>query len=131
MAFSCISLFGNTSFVEHVPTMNMPEAGINAPCLLCGNFISLISKYLIPKGIDYDAQVHVLNFFPKLGGSVILESIFSINGMGLLFFQSAMARDYPVIMGILIISAFLTLLGNILADMILAKINPFFVTEYL
>jgi len=61
-----------------------------------------------------------------IGGSVILESIFSINGMGLLFYQSAMSRDYPVIMGILIISAFLTLLGNILADLALLKLNPHF-----
>ncbi len=61
-----------------------------------------------------------------IGGSVILESIFSINGMGLLFYQSAMSRDYPVIMGILIISAFLTLLGNIIADLILLKVNPHF-----
>ena len=61
-----------------------------------------------------------------IGGSVILESIFSINGMGLLFYQSAMSRDYPVIMGILIISAFLTLLGNIVADLVLLKLNPHF-----
>ena len=61
-----------------------------------------------------------------IGGSVILESIFSINGMGLLFYQSALSRDYPVIMGILIISAFLTLLGNMIADLILLKLNPHF-----
>ncbi len=61
-----------------------------------------------------------------IGGSVILETIFSIDGMGLLFFQSALSRDYPVIMGILIIGAFLTLLGNILADLILIKLNPNF-----
>ncbi len=61
-----------------------------------------------------------------IGGSVILESIFAINGMGLLFFQSALSRDYPVIMGILIISAFLTLLGNIIADLVLLKLNPHF-----
>ncbi len=60
-----------------------------------------------------------------IGGSVILESIFSINGMGLLFYQAAMARDYPVIMGILIITAFLTLLGNIVADLVLVRLNPF------
>ncbi|MEA3554336.1 MAG: ABC transporter permease [Campylobacterota bacterium] len=59
-----------------------------------------------------------------IGGSVILETIFSIDGMGLLFFQSALSRDYPVIMGILIIGAFLTLLGNILADLVLLKLNP-------
>lgn len=61
-----------------------------------------------------------------IGGSVILESIFAINGMGLLFYQSALSRDYPVIMGILIISAFLTLLGNIIADLVLLKLNPHF-----
>jgi peptide/nickel transport system permease protein len=61
-----------------------------------------------------------------IGGSVIIESVFSINGMGLLFYQSALARDYPVIMGILVISSFLTLLGNILADLWLLAINPHF-----
>ncbi len=59
-----------------------------------------------------------------IGGSVILETIFSIDGMGMLFFQSALAHDYPVIMGILIIGAMLTLLGNIIADMVLLKLNP-------
>ena len=59
-----------------------------------------------------------------IGGSVILESIFSIDGMGLLFYQSALSHDYPVIMGILIIGAFLTLLGNMLADVVLLKLNP-------
>ncbi len=59
-----------------------------------------------------------------IGGSVILEKIFSIDGMGLLFFQSALSHDYPVIMGILIIGAFLTLLGNIIADLVLLKLNP-------
>ncbi len=60
-----------------------------------------------------------------IGGSVILETIFSIDGMGLLFFQSALSRDYPVIMGILIIGAFLTIIGNMIADIILLKLNPF------
>ena len=61
-----------------------------------------------------------------IGGSVILETIFSIDGMGLLFYQSALSHDYPVIMGILIIGAFLTLLGNMLADLVLLKLNPNF-----
>ncbi len=61
-----------------------------------------------------------------IGGSVILESIFAINGMGLLFYQSALSRDYPVIMGILIISSLLTLLGNMVADLVLSRLNPHF-----
>lgn len=61
-----------------------------------------------------------------IGGSVILETIFAIDGMGLLFYNSALSRDYPVIMGILIIGAFLTLLGNIIADSLLLFLNPYF-----
>lgn len=59
-----------------------------------------------------------------IGGSVILESIFSIPGMGQLFFMSVMARDYPTIMGILVMGAFLTLLGNLLADIMYAIADP-------
>lgn len=51
-----------------------------------------------------------------LGGSVVFETVFSIPGMGRLFFNSVFARDYPVIMGILVLGASLTLLGNALAD---------------
>lgn len=59
-----------------------------------------------------------------IGGSVILESIFSIPGMGQLFYMSVMARDYPTIMGILIIGAFLTLIGNLIADICYALADP-------
>jgi len=51
-----------------------------------------------------------------IGGSVIFENIFGIPGMGQLFYMSVMTRDYPLVMGILTIGAFLTLLGNLLAD---------------
>jgi peptide/nickel transport system permease protein len=59
-----------------------------------------------------------------IGGSVIFETIFSIPGMGQLFWQSAMSRDYPLIMGMLVIGAILTLIGNILADMSYAFADP-------
>lgn len=59
-----------------------------------------------------------------IGGGVIFESIFAIPGMGQLFWQSAMSRDYPVIMGILVIGAFLTLLGNLLADISYSLVDP-------
>ncbi len=59
-----------------------------------------------------------------LGGSVIFETIFSVPGMGRLFFDSVFTRDYPVIMGILVIGACLTLLGNFLADILYAVADP-------
>ncbi len=51
-----------------------------------------------------------------IGGSVIFENIFGLPGMGQLFYMSVMTRDYPTVMGILTIGAFLTLMGNLLAD---------------
>jgi peptide/nickel transport system permease protein len=59
-----------------------------------------------------------------IGGSVIIETIFDINGMGRLFYQSVLARDYPTIMGILVIGAVLTLLGNLIADVAYAIVDP-------
>jgi len=59
-----------------------------------------------------------------LGGSVIFETIFSIPGMGRLFFNSVFSRDYPVILAMLFIGAVLTLIGNWLADIGYAVVDP-------
>lgn len=59
-----------------------------------------------------------------IGGSVIFETIYAIPGMGQLFYMSVMARDYPTIMGILLIGAILTLVGNLIADVSYAAADP-------
>ncbi len=59
-----------------------------------------------------------------IGGSVIFETIYSIPGMGQLFYQAVMSRDYPVVMGIVIIGALLTLIGNLVADVCYALADP-------
>ncbi len=59
-----------------------------------------------------------------IGGSVIFETIFAIPGMGQLFYGSVMARDYPTIMGVLVIGAVLTLFGNLIADISYALADP-------
>lgn len=59
-----------------------------------------------------------------IGGSVIFEQIFAIPGMGRLFYDAVMSRDYPLVMGILVIGAVLTLLGNLLADVSYAVADP-------
>jgi peptide/nickel transport system permease protein len=58
------------------------------------------------------------------GGSVIIESIFSIPGMGQLSFEAVLSRDYPVIMAIVTISAMLTLVGLLLSDILYAALDP-------
>ena len=59
-----------------------------------------------------------------LGGSVIIEQIFSIPGMGMLSFEAVLGRDHNVIMGITTISAFLTLLSLFLTDILYTVVDP-------
>ena len=59
-----------------------------------------------------------------IGGSVIVEQLFSLPGMGLLFFEAVLSRDYPLVMGITVIGAVLTLLGNLIADLSYAWVDP-------
>jgi peptide/nickel transport system permease protein len=59
-----------------------------------------------------------------IGGAIIIETIFSINGMGKLMFDGVLSRDYPLIMGASTISALLVLLGLILTDVLYALVDP-------
>jgi peptide/nickel transport system permease protein len=59
-----------------------------------------------------------------IGGSVIIESIFAIPGMGQLMVQAVFARDYPLIMGNLVIVATLTLFANLMADISYGLVDP-------
>jgi len=59
-----------------------------------------------------------------LGGSVIVESIFGYPGMGRLGYQSLMGRDYPVLITLNVVGAALVLVGNLLADVLYAVVDP-------
>lgn len=58
------------------------------------------------------------------GGAIFVEILFSWPGMGRLYYQAAMQRDYPVLMAILIIGATFIILSNLLADMVYAYLDP-------
>ena len=59
-----------------------------------------------------------------LAGSLIVETIFNLDGIGLLGYQSILSRDYNVIMGLTFISAMLLLVGNIMSDFIYVLVDP-------
>ncbi len=74
---------------------------------------------LIPIATHFGGHLSVL-----VTGSFLIEFIFDINGMGLLGYTSVVDRDYPTVMGVLLISSVLILLGNILSDVLVAMIDP-------
>jgi len=59
-----------------------------------------------------------------IGGSVIIETIFSIPGMGQLGYESVRARDYPTVMALYAVSAVLTLIGILISDLLLSVVDP-------
>ncbi|MBU2648801.1 ABC transporter permease subunit [bacterium] len=59
-----------------------------------------------------------------LAGSFLIEKVFNIDGLGLLGFESLVERDYPIVLGVLVISSILGLLGNIISDLCVALVDP-------
>ena len=70
----------------------------------------------------------VINEIPPLsvfiGGSIIIEVIFSIPGMGVEVYNSILNYDYPMIITVFTISGFLTMLGYLVADILYAVVDP-------
>jgi microcin C transport system permease protein len=78
-----------------------------------------LKNSLIPVATHFGNNISIL-----LTGSFLIEKVFNINGMGLLGYESVVERDYPVVLGILVISSLLLLIGNILSDICVAMVDP-------
>ncbi len=74
---------------------------------------------LIPIATTFGQNITLL-----VGGSFLIETIFDIDGFGLLGFTAILNRDYPIVMGVLLLSSFLLLIGNIISDILVAMIDP-------
>ncbi len=82
-------------------------------------FKHALDNSLVPIATTFGNQISLL-----VGGSFLIESIFNIDGIGMLGFTAALNKDYPVVMGVLAVSAILQLLGNILSDLCVAAVDP-------
>jgi microcin C transport system permease protein len=78
-----------------------------------------VRNSLIPIATSFGNNIAVI-----LTGSFLIERIYNIDGFGLLGYESLVARDYPVVLGILVISSLLFLVGNILSDICVALVDP-------
>jgi peptide/nickel transport system permease protein len=78
------------------------------------------------KGLSESTVITILGLSVPgiIGGAVIMETVFGIDGMGRLMYQAVFSRDYNVAMGILVPAAVLTMLGNFLADIGYALADP-------
>jgi len=74
---------------------------------------------LIPIATTFGQNITLL-----VTGSFLIETIFDIDGFGLLGLTAVLDRDYPVVMGIIFIASLLLLLGNIISDVLVALVDP-------
>lgn len=74
---------------------------------------------LIPIATTFGQNITLL-----VSGSFLIETIFDIDGFGLLALTAVLDRDYPVVMGVVLISSLLLLIGNILSDLLVAVVDP-------
>ena len=82
-------------------------------------FTHALRNSLIPIATSFGSNISLI-----LTGSFLIEQIFNIDGFGLLGWESLVERDYPVVMGILVISSLLFMIGNILSDICVALVDP-------
>lgn len=123
-----ITAFGGLAYISRYVKTNMLET-LSQPYIKAAYAKGLPENIIIYKHALKNSLLPVITLLglslPGLiGGSFIFETIFAWPGMGRLAYEAAVNFDYPVIMGVVTMAAFLTLLGNLLADISYALVEP-------
>lgn len=84
----------------------------------------ILFKHIIKNASLPIITLFALDFGFLFSGALFIEIVFSLNGMGLLIYDSIMGKDYPLLQGAFLVIAFTTLLTNMLADLLYALIDP-------
>jgi microcin C transport system permease protein len=145
--FDDLSLFGKIKDILHhsvLPLIAYMSGGFAVMTFMMKNSLmdNLAADYVrtaMAKGLEFKRAVvgHAMrnslipiatnfgqNITLFLTGSFLIEKIFNIDGFGLLGYESLVERDYPVVMGILVIGSLLSLIGNILSDICVVLVDP-------
>ncbi len=85
---------------------------------------TVVYRHGLRNGLIPIVTIFALMLPTMIGGSVIVETIFSWPGIGRMFISAVFERDYPVIMAITMIAAVLTVIGNLIADICYALLDP-------
>ena len=118
--FAGLTILTKNSFLEE----------INKQYVLTARAKGLSSNYILYKHVFRNAMLIVIAGFPAalmgifLTGSVLIETIFSLDGMGLLGFESALNRDYPVMFGTLYIFTLMGFLIKLVSDILMTVVDP-------
>jgi microcin C transport system permease protein len=118
-SFAMLTMLTKNSLMDNLAADYVRTAvakGVSFPKAVFGH---ALRNSMIPVATTLGGLVEIF-----IGGSMLIETVFDIQGFGLLQYQAVLARDVPVIMGTLTIAAFLMLIGNVLSDFIVAMVDP-------
>jgi len=123
-----VSSISGLAGISRYMRSSMIEA-LNQPYIYTARAKGLSEKKVVYKHAMRNAVIPIVTILGLsvpglLGGSVIFESIFALPGIGRLFYEAVMTRDYPLIMAEVVIGAVLTMFGNLLADIAYATVDP-------
>lgn len=82
-------------------------------------FVHALRNSLIPMATTVGSLLGIF-----ITGSFLIERVFNIQGVGLLAFEAIQARDFPIVLGFLVISSVLLMVGNLLSDLAVAFVDP-------
>lgn len=118
-SFAMLTMLMKNSLMENLSEDYMKTAIAKGLSFRQAVFRHALRNSLIPIATGFGGIISIV-----LTGSFLIESIFNIDGIGLLGYESLTRRDYPVVMGILVISSLLYLIGNIISDICVAIVDP-------
>lgn len=88
------------------------------------SFRQAVTRHAMRNSLIPIATTFGQNIVLLVSGSFLIETIFDINGFGLLGLTAILDRDYPVVMGVVLLAAMLLLVGNIISDILVALVDP-------
>lgn len=118
-SFAFMSMLMKNSLLDNLAADYVRTAMAKGHQFRAAVFKHALQNSLVPIATTFGNNISVI-----LAGSFLIERVFNIDGFGLLGYESVVERDYPVVMGILVLSAILQLIGNILSDICVALVDP-------
>ena len=87
-------------------------------------FRKAVTRHALRNSMIPIATTFGQNIVLLVSGSFLIETIFDINGFGLLGLTAILDRDYPIVMGVILLASILLLIGNIISDFLVALVDP-------
>ncbi len=118
-SFAMLTMLTKNSLMDNLAADYIRTAvakGVSFPRAVFGH---AFRNSMIPVATSLGSLVEIF-----IGGSMLIETVFDIQGFGLMQYQAVIARDVPVIMGTLTVAAFLMLIGQVISDLLVALVDP-------